>query len=144
MRLWSLHPSLLDAKGLVALWRETLLAQAVLLGNTKGYNNHPQLERFKAHPRPEAAIASYLLEIQREATRRGYAFDAARINPARTRRKIQVTTGQVAYEWEHLKRKLATRDPDWLAQRERGKGERLAIHPLFEEVAGDVAGWERV
>lgn len=142
MRLWSLHPALLDAKGLVALWRETLLAQAVLLGNTRGYKNHPQLERFKAHPQPEAAIGSYLLEIRREAARRGYAFDAARINPARTRRKIRVTAGQVAYEWEHLRRKLAVRDPDWLAR--RGAGEGLAVHPLFEEVAGEVEGWERV
>jgi len=30
MRLWSLHPRYLDAKGLVALWREGLLAQKVL------------------------------------------------------------------------------------------------------------------
>lgn len=37
MRIWSLHPSYLDAKGLVALWRETLLAQKVLLGATVGY-----------------------------------------------------------------------------------------------------------
>ena len=36
MRLWSLHPRYLDAKGLVALWREGLLAQAVLKGQTKG------------------------------------------------------------------------------------------------------------
>ncbi|HEU5178767.1 MAG TPA: pyrimidine dimer DNA glycosylase/endonuclease V, partial [Burkholderiales bacterium] len=32
MRLWSLHPKYLDARGLVALWREALLAQAVLRG----------------------------------------------------------------------------------------------------------------
>jgi hypothetical protein len=29
-RIWSLHPKYLDARGLVALWREGLLAQAVL------------------------------------------------------------------------------------------------------------------
>ncbi|HWP85543.1 MAG TPA: pyrimidine dimer DNA glycosylase/endonuclease V, partial [Terriglobia bacterium] len=39
MRLWSLHPSLLDSKGLVALWREALLAQKVLRGETKGYRH---------------------------------------------------------------------------------------------------------
>lgn len=43
MRLWSLHPQYLDAKGLVALWREGLLAQAVLAGQTRGYKRHPQL-----------------------------------------------------------------------------------------------------
>lgn len=36
MRLWSLHPNCLDAQGLVALWREALLAQAVLRGQTRG------------------------------------------------------------------------------------------------------------
>ena len=37
MRLWSIHPKYLGTKGLVALWREALLAQKVLQGNTKGY-----------------------------------------------------------------------------------------------------------
>ena len=32
MRLWSLSPRYLDVKGLVAVWREGLLADAVLLG----------------------------------------------------------------------------------------------------------------
>lgn len=31
MRLWSLHPSYLDRAGLLAVWREGLLAQSVLL-----------------------------------------------------------------------------------------------------------------
>jgi hypothetical protein len=30
MRIWSLHPKYLDSKGLVALWRESLLAKNVL------------------------------------------------------------------------------------------------------------------
>ncbi|MGP9584395.1 pyrimidine dimer DNA glycosylase/endonuclease V, partial [Micrococcaceae sp. AOP34-BR2-30] len=30
MRLWSLHPEVLDRQGLIAGWREALLAQAVL------------------------------------------------------------------------------------------------------------------
>lgn len=57
MRLWSLPPSLLDAKGLVALWREALLAQKVLQGETRGYRNHPQLARFKQQDDPAAALA---------------------------------------------------------------------------------------
>jgi hypothetical protein len=36
MRLWTLHPKYLDARGLVALWREALLAQKVLRGATRG------------------------------------------------------------------------------------------------------------
>jgi hypothetical protein len=47
MRIWSLHPKYLDAKGLVALWRESLLAKQALESKTKGYKNHPQLNRFK-------------------------------------------------------------------------------------------------
>ena len=39
MRLWSLRPKYLDSQGLVALWREGLLAQAVLRGKTRGYRN---------------------------------------------------------------------------------------------------------
>ena len=48
MRLWSLHPCLLDRQALVAGWREALLAQKVLEGLTRGYTRHPQLERLRA------------------------------------------------------------------------------------------------
>ena len=58
MRLWSLHPALLDRAGIVACWRESLLAQAVLAGRTRGYTRHPQLARFRAHPEPTVAIAA--------------------------------------------------------------------------------------
>jgi hypothetical protein len=37
MRLWTLHPKCLDARGLVVPWREALLAQKVLRGETRGY-----------------------------------------------------------------------------------------------------------
>ena len=79
MRLWTLHPRHLDAAGLVALWREALLAQAVLLGRTRGYTRHPQLERFRTAADPVAAIAGYLRVVADEAKARGYAFNAARI-----------------------------------------------------------------
>ena len=74
MRLWTLHPTHLDAKGLVALWREALLAQKVLRGGTKGYRHHPQLRRFSAVTDPPAALAAYLTAVHEEATRRGYNF----------------------------------------------------------------------
>ena len=79
MRLWTLHPRHLDAAGLVALWREALLAQAVLLGRTRGYTRHPQLQRFRAAADPVASIGAYLRVVADEATSRGYAFDATRI-----------------------------------------------------------------
>lgn len=81
MRLWSLHPVYLDSKGLVAGWREALLAQKVLRGATHGYRSHPQLQRFKEAPDPQAAMSAFLRGLQEEATRRGYNFDAGKILP---------------------------------------------------------------
>ena len=107
MRLWSLHPRYLDPQGLVALWREALLAQAVLQGHTRGYQSHPQLERFVAQLSPVAAIGSYLLAVWSEAESRGYSFDRAKIVAARSHPPIAVTAGQIQYEWQHLMRKLA-------------------------------------
>ncbi len=142
MRIWSLHPQHLDAKGLVALWREALLAQKVLRGETKGYRHHPQLQRFRAHPEPLAAIAEYLRAVQREAERRGYNFDAGKIGPQTTRKKITVTQGQVEYELKHLRNKLAVRDAAaWERLQQCGQP---ALHPLFRAVAGDVEAWEVV
>ena len=141
VRIWSLHPSLLDAKGLVAAWREALLAQAVLRGKTRGYRNHPQLERFKASASPVGSVAGYLRGLRAEALRRGYRFDPARIAPARAKGRIPVTRGQMDFEWRHLLKKLAVRDPAWKARLDSAGVPRP--HPLFRVVPGGVAGWER-
>lgn len=142
MRIWSLHPRHLDAKGLVALWRETLLAQKVLQGGTKGYRNHPQLTRFRAHAEPLAAIGFYLAAISAEATARAYRFDHGKIAFVPTDiDPIEVTTGQLAYEWSHLKAKLETRDPVKL--RALLSLERPDLHPLFRLVEGSIAAWEK-
>lgn len=136
MRIWSIHPQHLDARGLVALWRETLLAQKVLLGETRGYRNHPQLKRFKNHADPLAAIAVYLQEVQREAARRGYNFDASKILRQGTAARICVTDGQLEYELAHLKSKLKVRD---MAAYDRlVSSERPSIHPLFKMISGEV------
>jgi len=143
MRLWTLHPRHLDAAGLVALWREALLAQAVLLGRTRGYTRHPQLERFRNSPDPLACISSYLRVIAQEATSRGYAFDTARIvTSGSPTRRIAETKGQLLYEWEHLGGKLRLRSPAWY--RTHYAGARPTPHPLFRIVAGGVRDWERV
>jgi len=138
MRLWSLHPKHLDAKGLVALWREGLLAQAVLQGKTRGYRNHPQLERFRKQRDPKAAIATYLAAVFVEAAARKYLFDRKKIGEKRTTVKIPVTQGQLKYEWAHLRRKLKRRDPARLSGLR--KPER---HPLFRSVRGKVEPWEK-
>ncbi|MGE5624408.1 MAG: pyrimidine dimer DNA glycosylase/endonuclease V [Bacillota bacterium] len=142
MRLWSLHPMYLDAKGLVALWREALLAQAVLSGKTKGYRNHPQLIRFKEHRNPKAAIATYLREVQAEATRRGYSFDARKIGRGKVRAKsIKVTRGQLEYEWKHLRRKLKVRDP--AALQNLPSLNFAESHALFGVIDGGMQEWEK-
>lgn len=141
MRLWSLHPKYLDAQGLVALWRETLLAQAVLRNETKGYRNHPQLERFKHCSAPLSAISQYLTVIHRESECRGYHFDKSKIKPARTSITIAVTDGQMGYEWHHLLAKLEQRSP---AVYEKWHGcTTIEPHPLFKVTTGDIAQWER-
>src|SRR6185436_18737594 len=115
MRLWSLHPRYLDAKGLVALWRETLLAKHVLEGRTKGYTRHPQLVRFMELAKPVHAIDQYLSVVLAEAVQRGYRFDASKIGPQHPPTKVPVTTGQLAFERMHLLNKLKARDPSRLA-----------------------------
>ena len=141
MRLWSVHPKYLDARGLVALWREALLAQAVLRGRTTGYVHHPQLERFRAQPSPVGAIADYLRGVHAEAARRGYAFAAPKISPAHGSGVIAVTRGQVKYEWRHLMAKLAVRHPELRGQ--LAHVARPQSHPLFRLVPGEVEPWER-
>src|SRR5262245_19449975 len=111
MRLWSLHPRYLDPQGLVALWREALLARAVLRGLTKGYRHHPQLQRFQSHAMPRQAISAYLAVVHAEATARGYSFDRSKVGPGRAVTPLVVTQGQLEYEWRHLRRKLAVRNP---------------------------------
>jgi hypothetical protein len=138
MRLWSLHPKYLDASGLVALWREGLLAQAVLAGRTRGYTRHPQLERFRGEPR---LITVYLREVAAEAKRRGYRFDESKLPRVRVAGALRVTDGQLRYEWKHLKAKLRARDAAWY-RRTRGI-DVPEPHPLFAIVPGPVADWER-
>ncbi len=141
MRLWTIHPRYLDATGLVAVWREGLLAQKVLRGATCGYRNHPQLARFKAQAEPLAAIAAYLQAIHGEAVRRGYRFDASKIGCGPMAGRIPETEGQLLYEWGHLKRKLRARAP--ALYRAYAEISRPAPHPLFEIVPGGVQPWER-
>jgi hypothetical protein len=142
MRLWTIHPRYLDAKGLVALWREALLAQKVLQGKTKGYRRHPQLLRFRLHPKSEAAIAVYLGVVLKEAKKRSYHFDGNKIPGEKTRHKINETEGQLLYEWRHLKRKLKKRDYKRYLQTKYIKIPE--VHPLFHIVRGKVRDWERL
>ena len=142
MRIWTIHPRYLDRQGLLALWRESLLAQAVLLGKTKGYTHHPQLIRFRDQPAPVATIATYLTAVHAESLQRGYNFDVSLIQKDRIRERIPETKGQLYYEWKLLKLKLQTRSPDQLLRIEQII--EPDPHPLFEIIPGEIRKWEKM
>jgi hypothetical protein len=141
MRLWSLHPRYLDAKGLVAVWREGLLGRKVLLGKTEGYRNHPQLVRFRSAKNPADAINRYLFFIYKEAEKRGYDFDRSKIGKMSSRAKVPVTDGQLHFELTHLAKKLRKRDSKQFKKIFPLKDP--APHPLFTIVPGGIENWEK-
>jgi hypothetical protein len=140
MRIWSLHPKYLDAKGLVALWRETLLARHVLEGKTKGYRHHPQLNRFKTAQHPVECLNQYLTVVYEEAEKRGYNFDKTKIYPNFQKTLLPVTKGQIDFEKKHLLNKLKTRDIDKFNSLE--SCENFLCNSLFYLIEGDVEDWE--
>jgi hypothetical protein len=142
MRLWSIHPCYLDTKGLVALWREGLLAQKALLGDTQGYKNHPQLARFRNAHNAIGAIATYLRRVADAADGRGYRFNRSKIASKNMKDKMIVTSGQVEYEFRHLLKKLKSRDPDSYKKLKMLK--KIKVHPLFRKIPGKVEDWERI
>ena len=144
MRLWTISFKYLDTKGLVALWREALLAKNVLAGLTKGYKNHSQLDRFYAHENAQAAINVYLAEIYAQACARGYKFDAAKVGEfdERNLAKISVARGQIEYEFAFLQKKLKTRDRVVYERNLSVKNIELAS--IFKEVEGGIEPWEKV
>jgi hypothetical protein len=144
MRLWTIHPKYLDTKGLLACWREALLAKHVLEGKTQGYKNHPQLIRFKNHPLPLKAINYYLQEVYNETIQRNYHFNPAKFlrwEPENIER-ITTTTGQIQFEMVHLQKKLQTRDPEMAGI--LGSIELPEVHPIFKIVAGELEDWEKI
>jgi hypothetical protein len=140
MRIWSLHPKYLDTKGLVALWRETLLAKKVLEGKTVGYVNHPQLERFRQSHLPIDSINYYLAIVYYEALARNYKFDTEKVDWKFQATKLTVTSGQLNYEVTHLMKKLQMREIGKF--NELKKKRVFESHPLFDIVKGDIEKWE--
>jgi hypothetical protein len=142
MRLWSLDLKLLDSKGLVALWRETLLAKNVLEGKTKGYINHPQLDRFKKSSDPLEYINRYLSLIYKESQERGYNFDSLKFKETDNLSPIEVTDKQLEFEFNHLQNKLKIRDE--VRYKENRLLTLVVPNSLFRVVPGEIEEWERV
>ena len=144
MSVWTRCYKYIDAEGLVALGGEALLAKNVLAGLTKGYKNHPQLDRFYAHENACEAINAYLAEVYAQACARGYKFDAAKVGEfdERNLAKIAVSRGQIEYEFAFLQKKLKTRDAKAY---ERNLGvKNIEIASIFKEVDGGIEPWEKV
>lgn len=141
MRLWTIHPAHLDTKGLVAVWREGLLALKVLKGDTKGYTQHPQLLRFKNHTEPVTAISAYLHAVVDEAEVRNYSFKRDKLEPFSAVEPIRVTSGQLQFETQHLKDKLKVRDAQRYILYQTIT--ELTAHPLFTIFPGEVEVWEK-
>ena len=140
MRIWTLHPKYLDSKGLVALWREALLAKNVLEGKTKGYKNHPQLIRFKNSQDPIKSINKYLEFVYIEACERKYNFNKEKIKIADITININVKKGQLNYEALHLLKKLKYRNP--LLYNNLKSKTTFDPHPIFNIVEGGIESWE--
>ena len=142
MRIWSIHPKYLDSKGLVALWREALLAKNVLEGKTVGYLNHPQLDRFKNSQTPLAAINQYLSIVYNEAVDRQFNFDSTKFRKPILSLFLKVSEGQIIFEFEHLLFKLKKRDLNLYKKLKEPK--TIMPHPVFKIIKGKIENWERV
>lgn len=140
MRLWSISPEYLDSKGLVALWREALLAKSVLCDKTEGYKNHPQLIRFKVLKDPVNAIDYYLSIIFKESIERGYNFNRSLVNWDYREVELDVTRGQLIYEFEHYLKKIKIRDKEKFIQLSEKK--IIIPNPMFNVVSGGIESWE--
>jgi len=144
MRLWSIHPKYLDAQGLVALWREGLLAKKVLEGKTRGYKNHPQLVRFKISNNPVGQINIFLKEVYNESIKRGYKFDKGKLDNSQGDlvQKIRVNRKQVEYEMYFLQSKLEKRNKQ--KYNENNGIKDIEINKVFTLVEGEIEEWEKV
>lgn len=147
MRLWSLSPKYLDRQGLLAVWREGLLAKNVLEGKTKGYKNHPQLDRFKNSQYPIDQINNYLFGIYQEAESRGYKFSLEKLEGLKkVKDKIKVNNEQISYEFSHLLKKLEMRDVKRFNNLVSSLKfiKEIEIHNLFKVVKGGIEKWEKI
>ncbi len=143
MRLWSIHPKYLDRIGLVAVWREGLLAKRVLEGKTRGYRNHPQLIRFKRYEEPLDLIDAYLYQIYLEAKKRGYKFNSSKIRFIELREAVKVTRGQLEFEFIHLLKKLEKRDKKKYEELKNISFKNIEPNPVFQVVEGGIEEWEK-
>ena len=151
MRLWSIHPKYLDSKRLTAQWREALLCRKVLEGKTKGYKSHPQFLRAKNHSQPFYFINYFLYTIWQEATNRGYNYDKSKLIMELSEKyqcpfeSIEVTTGQLEYEYHHMQLKAGEFSSQYVINEEAFMNEGfIEPNPCFVSIPGDIQSFEKV
>jgi hypothetical protein len=147
MRLWSINPAYLDSTGLVALWRESLLAKKVLQGKTIGYKQHPQLERFKNKEKNNSIklIENYLFYVYLESKKRGFNFDKTKCKNHNLKEKINVNSGQLEFEMKHLQKKLMKRNKKKFVENKKLlNDENIIANDFFKVVSGKIESWEKV
>jgi hypothetical protein len=111
-------------------------------GDTRGWRNHPQLDRFKDHSETMDAIGFYPLKIREEASFRGHSYDGSKIRrPINRVALTSITTGQLLYEFSLLLERTRLRMPAW-HEKLREVYDLPKAYPLFEVVEGDVGRWE--
>jgi len=149
MRLWSIHPKYLDPKRLTAQWREALLCRAVLEGKTKGYKQHPQFLRIKHHTQPHYFVNRYLLEIWEESKKRGYDFDKSKLMENLHEKYqcpfelLEVTEGQLEYEFFHLQNKLDEFDAQRVLNEQMFADEGILNNEIFAIIPGPIMEFEK-
>jgi hypothetical protein len=143
MRIWSLHPKYLDSKGAVAMWREGLLARKVLLGQTKGYTNHPQLNRFKSSSKPIALLDNILFELADYFNNTyNFKFDMNKIECNEIVDPLTVSICQLNYEFWHLQNKLFLRSRHQFFKNLNDS--QIQPNQIFNIVGGPIADWEKI
>ena len=164
MRLWSIHPKYLDRQGLLACWREGLGALKALkawsISEKCGYQNHPQLNRFKKSEMPVYLLYAFNENIYRESIVRGYIFDKSRLDgfvddydigvTKSDVKRVAVTTGQINYEAEYLlplklkSRKTGTDNERLNMLQDDIENDCIKINSVFKIVEGDIESWEKI
>jgi len=121
------------------------LAKKVLEGQTKGYKNHSQLERFKNTHDPISYINYYLSGVFDQASMRKYKYDESKIDSFEVTEGISVNHKQVIYEFNFLQDKLFSRDiKQWKINESYRESGYIILHPLFYIKLGEIESWEKV
>lgn len=149
MRVWSIHPKYCDTPRLNGMWREGLLAKAVIEGTTPkgGYRKHSQAERLKVHPDPVKLINHILYEVWKVAQERGFKYDIKKLNkrivdePLST--KLEVTRGQIEYEFNFMQHKIGAVDTRYKINTEEVRKNGIEVNPCFKIVPGDIMDFEK-